>query len=274
MSTALETEKSPLDANMETVLPGVYQWHQDNQTQLRTLTQTVEGLQELMQEGIGEVLREQTNRTQESDKRLAIVFANIAAQLLGRGDVNGEEALAMLGLSVRDTGEAASLQDLTTPEDGMLTGTFDVTTDMQVDASPPVATTPAPIEDDYKSHSGFSMIHKHHSLSDLADEWFGTGKFEDAYGGIQGRNKLYGKKWRRHFKDKQLYSRTSRVIQAIETLAAREGLPIPGAVAQLENVFSKCNRSVANMVKWLQNNGLLATGKSRGTHKKKSGISQ
>ena len=35
----------------------------------------------------------------------------------------------------------------------------------------------------------------HKCIRDLFDEWYGTGKYPDAQGGIDGRNKS-GKKWR------------------------------------------------------------------------------
>jgi Transcriptional activator of glycolytic enzymes len=46
--------------------------------------------------------------------------------------------------------------------------------------------------------SNYRMSKKHKTLEDMWDEWNGTGRFEDNFGGIKGRNKKCGSKWRKH----------------------------------------------------------------------------
>lgn len=264
MKVALETESDPLDADLEKVLPGVYRWHEATNTEMRKLDGAVLGLQEVVNDGLQELADMMDNRTRDSDCRLAIVFANIAAQLLGRPEVHGDSALQLMGLSPQETEGMDSGDDGLIGKDGMLTGTSTIT------GSPTDVATHVPVrnQNDRAEHANFIMVHKHQSLSDLWDEWYGTGKFADELGGIEGRNKTYGSKWRKHFKDKQLYSRTSRVVQAIKALSKQEHTHELETIANLEEMFKRNNRSVANLVVEFQKQGLLATRKPRGQQKR------
>jgi hypothetical protein len=105
------------------------------------------------------------------------------------------------------------------------------------------------------------MKPKHSNLKSLYKEWYGLGEFDDSFGGVDGRNKMCGSKWRSHI-DCQHYSRPMRVVQAIDGFSWRE------AVNELEPVFQEANKSLANMVKKLQEKGIISKGKTRGVKRK------
>ena len=86
-------------------------------------------------------------------------------------------------------------------------------------------------------------------------------------GGIRGRNKEFGTKWRKHL-DPQHYSCTARVVAAIEKYAADKDVPWGNAIEDLEKVYVDCKKCVANMVFACQDMGLLNKKASRGKFKK------
>ena len=128
------------------------------------------------------------------------------------------------------------------------------------------ATDPAALPVTHKVHAAYQMCHRHKRLTDMWDEWHGTGRFEDAYGGIIGRDKLYGKKWRKHLSP-HLYSRTSRIIFGIKVEADVHKLTIEQAIERLEPHWDDCNHSPSNFVKYLQSIGAVNKRKARGKAK-------
>ena len=112
-------------------------------------------------------------------------------------------------------------------------------------------------------NSPLRMVPKHKCLSDLWDEWYGLGEFADTEGGIDGRNKKYGSKWWKHLEGQQ-YSRTSRVIKAIEAYSVANNVTTDKAIFDLEELFKECSYSVAKMVNAAQDKGLLQKKAARG----------
>lgn len=121
-------------------------------------------------------------------KRLAVSFINIAHLLMNTNPKNQDDSrhhsnsMPYKGGNLNEQDELPKLDDRTIPA------------------------------------SRFYMRPRHTtSLSDLIAEWFGTGIYHDDYGGISGRNKLNGSKWRKHFPSQQ-YSRTKRIVLTVEKL--------------------------------------------------------
>jgi Transcriptional activator of glycolytic enzymes len=104
----------------------------------------------------------------------------------------------------------------------------------------------------------------------LYEEWFGLGMHDDGKGGVAGRNKAFGSKWRKHL-DRQHYSRTSRIIQAIEMVMANNHCTWQHAVAEIEPLWKDSNRSLSKMVLKLQEKGYIAMKQKRGTKRKSCG---
>lgn len=112
------------------------------------------------------------------------------------------------------------------------------------------------------------MMLKHPNLGSLWNEWHGTGQFEqDTYGGVAGRDSSYGPKWRKHING-TLYSRTSRLVQAIQADASDRLVPPEEVIAEWDPMFTESRYSVHTMVKKLQAQGKIpklgARGKAAG----------
>jgi Transcriptional activator of glycolytic enzymes len=78
----------------------------------------------------------------------------------------------------------------------------------------------------------YRMVKRHPSLVDMWDEWHGTGMFLDDLGGIEGRNKRFKAKWRKHFKgpQSQQYSQTKCIIESIRKYATNNQVKIEEAL--------------------------------------------
>ena len=88
MMLALDNEESPLDANLESVLPGVQQWHRVNDELIklmgRQLHEKMDGLQAEVRNGIQSIVQQHSVGQLESDKRLAASFLQVARCLIGQ----------------------------------------------------------------------------------------------------------------------------------------------------------------------------------------------
>jgi Transcriptional activator of glycolytic enzymes len=108
----------------------------------------------------------------------------------------------------------------------------------------------------------FSMKTKHRYLKSMYNEWFGLGEFDVGMGGVHGRNQIHGAKWRRHINDTQ-YSRTKRVVQAIQKLAKDSGMSDEEAVEHFQPLYEESKTGLCKMNENLVKLGLLKQGKSR-----------
>jgi hypothetical protein len=106
------------------------------------------------------------------------------------------------------------------------------------------------------------MATKHRDLNSLYNEWFGLDEFDDGEGGVHGRNQKDGAKWRKHIHNTH-YSRTKRIVQAIQKLAKDEGLTEQDAIRQLQPLFEESNTSLYTMAGNLVKLGYLKQGKPR-----------
>ena len=113
----------------------------------------------------------------------------------------------------------------------------------------------------------YQMVPRHSSLVDMWNEWFALGKYEDHWGGIHGRNAGYGKKWRAHLPNRQ-YSRTARIIAAIEKKLIETNTPIPNCIAEMDVLFKEKKGVLSKCVESLQELGLIPKKASRGITKK------
>ena len=259
MKEELSNAVSPLDADLEKVLPGIHQWHGATHQTLQQVKTNVQDLTGAVQKTIDWFHEEGEARSLASDKRLATVFMDIAKQLLAAGGGDG-------GVDKGDLGgqpETFEVDNMLTGETCLDTVVMDTETENLVDIPAPVLNVGEP--------SDYKFRYRHNTLQSLWEEWNGKGEFSDSFGGIEGRNKAFGKKWRSSFTGsmKQHYSRLSRIVQAVLAFAESSGVSCPeDAVARLEDVFTKCNRSLPGMVKACQAMGLLRKKASRGKTQK------
>ena len=202
MSSTLQQSSDPMDANLETVMPGVHQWHQVTNESIKAqshaihvLDEKFENLVEWIDEGLTRVVDHLDGHREALDRRLASTFLNIAQDLLYStgGGKNQRDKLATTSPNSisRTINDRTQTSPTATPVDNGEGTPFGCST---VTNSPTTNSTATTADE----QSSYRMVKKHKTLDDMWDEWHGLGHFEDAVGGIKGRNKQFGAKWRRH----------------------------------------------------------------------------
>jgi Transcriptional activator of glycolytic enzymes len=243
MTKALAEEKSPLDACLETVLPGVHQWHHANQAAVSALRDDTRTLHCDMNVGFSHVIAElQETRRQRTQQQAE--FAN----------------LLEMGRRVLLTG--TTLEPMSTIETSV---------DSVIGGSPLIDVTDAAVTEsldqglaELELHKTYTMRPKHKLLTELMSELTGCGDFHDQFGGIEGRNKKYGPKWRKHL-PKYTYSRTERTIKGIRGYAKQHNITDMDACRQLQEVYQQQKCAVKNMVDYFTNElRVLSKRKPRG----------
>ncbi|KAG7371290.1 centromere DNA-binding like protein [Nitzschia inconspicua] len=249
MKLKLETEECPFDAKLEAVLPSVHQWHQANQ----------QAVAELVRET--KLLREETKLFREETKKAIEAIQNDLRQ----SNMDFRRSIAMSSAALAKTlrahagsvvPEVAGLEELSTLMAASSPGTSPrFREDQQNNEHPPVDSRP------------FIMHPKHASIHNMYCEWHGISPFADPQGGVVGRNKAHGKKWRKEFNPNH-YSRTSRIMKAVDRIISSDNLTWQNAVARLEPLYDRSGKSLSKMVDLLVDEGLLAKGKARGAKRK------
>jgi len=245
MQDLLEKEEPPLDANLEKVIPGMSQWQSVNYDAVTGLRNSVDALNSSIQTGFQQMKVKSNAQREESKKKLASAFVNVARELLkGKEDMMNENPVTK---KRHVEGEAGS-QPTAFAEAFAPTNA--------------AATVPPAVNEAARRCASYRMTHKHKSLVDMWNEWHGLWQYEDKFGGISGHNKLYGRKWRSHLNDQQ-YSRTSRIIKAIEKHSESEG-----SIEEMDVWWKDSKCSLSNFVEELQITGLIPRKAARGAKKK------
>jgi hypothetical protein len=197
MVEALEKENDPLVATLEHVIPGLHQWHSvNNSAVVSKLTQSVDNLSSNVNHGIQDIFDAMKKERELADQRLAKAFCKLASAYKKRAQP----------LDTKDLYEAVVNEMPPVP----------TTTNMQEES-------PLGAEQNEEEPYRKGMIPKHQSLVRLWNEWNRLDEFEDEYGGICGREKQFGSKWRNCGKVYcQHFSRTKRVIKAINFKLERD----------------------------------------------------
>jgi Transcriptional activator of glycolytic enzymes len=248
MKKALQDEKSPLDANLESVLPGVHQWQQANFQAVNRLNDRVDAFAEVVATGINTLITKLDLTEQQRAEQ-----HNRLAQLLEFGSHvlrNGPSAgCARTSVNTLTNGERSPVSaESPAGETNDTAGTALIVSE----------------DEDVDRHKTYRMRPRHQRLIELYQEWIGAGDFQDDHGGIEGRNKKFGAKWRQHLTT-YVYSRTERTIKGIRAYADRKGISAYDACEQLQEQYEKhCKCSVANMVTYFTSKDLLTKRKPRG----------
>jgi len=221
MREVLETAGDPLDASLEKVLPGVQQWHA---THHQCLTRMTTDYQEFKQSTAaqlhsqGQVMNQIANRQQQQMEQFRAAFENAALAFSpSRDSVGG-------GVSnfANDPIPPFNLEEMEEPQDAML-GTFRLDNN-----GAPVLESDQTAE----GQRGYEM-HPRKSLHEVYEEWHGLGDFDDGMGGVAGRDKKFGTKWRKHVESNH-YSRSKGVVAAIEEYSKQKRILPAGACSELQ----------------------------------------
>lgn len=74
MKTALKAAKSPHDASLESVVPGIQSFHRAHQQELSGIQLDMEGLKASVTEGFSEVQQQHKRDSEAQDRRLVACF--------------------------------------------------------------------------------------------------------------------------------------------------------------------------------------------------------
>ena len=87
MKEALESEKCPLDANLEKVIPGLHMWHQENHGAIKKLdkklVEGIGGLKSQIKDGFKVLETTMEEERARTDDRIGDLFMEMASKLKG-----------------------------------------------------------------------------------------------------------------------------------------------------------------------------------------------
>jgi hypothetical protein len=248
MKDALANDECPLDAKLENVIPGLHQWHRANDQALKSVVETVNSHMAGLKETLTSIQEGQVVGVNNIKEVIANSFLRAAVSISPNTNPVSRLPPPCPQRRQYDSGldELADLFDSESPA-----GFAD-------EQTPGAAAGTDKI---------FLMKAKHPDLKSLYQEWYGLGSFCDGSGGIAAREKAQGAAWRKEISAHH-FSRTRRIVEAIDSVMARESKSWEEAVAQLQPMFARSKQSTSNMIINLQKAGIINTGKPRGTKRK------
>jgi hypothetical protein len=253
MQVALNDKNvSPLDATLESVMPGVHQRFVAMDGTLKTLDRKiVSGFDKL-------------DTIDNKVDGLADHFNYLQANNRER-DGNCADHLRTLAARLR-AGDGSSPPPLSPPTRPQ---------QQQVQQSPNRVgdNQPPPSPADAASGRRHRMVPKHHSIQLLFDEWYGLGDSLDkpVIGGISALETRYKSKWCNHFlaSEKKNFSRSQMVIRAILTTVKNTNETLDTIIDSFELPYEvDAKLPMAKMATIVQEHGLVTKKKSRGKTKK------
>jgi hypothetical protein len=249
METQLNTQECPLDASLEKVLPGVHQWHRINNQEMTMIKRSMNELGDRVAQGFMDIQLALQGTKDETMQQLANTLVSASALLLTRPHTG------TTGTAFSTTGVA--------PRGHSVEGTA-------TDSEQRVSTTVNDVSpiDPAELHGRFRMRPKHENLLCLIREWYGTDEFFDDFGGIEGRNKKHGNKWKKRCNIHPMhFSRTQRTVKAVLQYAQNHNTTKEEAAMELDTYYQLADRSVGKFVLWAQSEGLIVTREKRGRAK-------
>jgi uncharacterized protein YdiU (UPF0061 family) len=241
MKIALRDDQSPLDANLEKVLPGVHQWHRMNNQSIEELKRNIQELGTAKTDGMKSIADDAREERQLADRRMADAFRQLA-NLYDAEEDNGEKTIQIA--------EAIALPD---SPDGAGFYSPDPSFETRVQDTTPRYDNTYEFEENIK----LPMMAKHKDLIGVWNEWFGYDDFADEYDGVAGREKRFGLKWRKDVVNPQHFSRTKHIITAIQDAAKSNNMTELEVVASWEEDFATDRCSIAKFVNRLKESGWL-----------------
>jgi hypothetical protein len=252
MRDAIETESNPHDERLDIAIPGIRQMHAETDRKINTTLAELRDLKEGqndLKEGqslLEQHILQQQEHIDAKQKEMASQLVKMAARIVGKSPTTMPLSPSS-PLSPSPTENNDGHEILVTQSPNI----------------PTAQTTTNP--------SAYNMKARHEFLQDMWDEWYGLNSYEskcgDIPGGIDARNKLFGRKWRKHYSSAQ-YSRTHRIIKMISTMIENLEEPTPSAaeevIKELQVVYVEVGCSVSAMVERCQDKGWIPKQKPRG----------
>ncbi len=241
MQVALDDENvSPLDATLESVMPGVHQRFVAMDGTVKTLDRKiVAGFDKLdtKVDGLADHFTDLQADNRERDAKLADSLWALAERL---GTPAGSPPLFSA---------PTRRQQVQSPSRGG-------------DNQP---SPPSPAD----AARGHRMVPKHHSIQSLWNEWYGLEDCVDkpVVGGIAAMERLHKSKWRKHFSpsEKKYFSRSQIVIRSINIACEASDASLEETIVAFEEVYQvRAKLSMANMATIVQELGLVTKKKHRG----------
>jgi hypothetical protein len=262
MRIALTQEESPLDADLEKVLPGVHERLQANNVLVKELHRHVDHkldqMHGTMLEGFDHLHQQTALYVNETDRMVGASLVNAGTRLLNNShespvdgtspsfSPDGSTGASRVLFSTGATGASRVLFTQEEPTVGETNGQQQLTT-----------------EPEEYMFSMYRLQSKHTELTSVWEQWFGEGSFDDGIGGVNGRNVLRGAKWRKHL-DNTEYSRHNRFVKGVLATSNQRNCPPEEIIAEWQPYFIAAGKSVGKLVLALQSQGLLAVGAKRG----------
>jgi hypothetical protein len=180
MKTHLDTDECPLDAKLENVIPGLHQWHHANDSSLHPqLRETVDGIKSQIDNFSS---RQETSSNFIIDSLKHEIACGLASATISIAPHNKTQKQLHQSQEKHSPSEPEEEE----PEGGSLEeidGYFEC-----LDESGRPNPYPGTMA------TKLFMKPKHSNLTSLYKEWYGLGEFDDCFGGVDGRNTMYGSK--------------------------------------------------------------------------------
>ena len=242
MRTSLETLEAttPLDHNLEAVLPGLHSRMSVLQTEMAEGLRAVSTWQE-------QATTDHVSETKgwlKQSQSVAAQLCSIAATIAGwgnRGD-GGDDSQALLLNSQQQVLNNIQQQAAAADDD----------------------------DDDLGKARRHQLKKRHQSLYTIYHEWYGLEASEDQpiVGGYEKCDQLFKSSWRKKHTaaEKKHCSRMKMIILGLQTKAAMQGSEMEEVVGILDATCSKeCEKSLAKMVAWMLSQKLIPERKKRAT---------
>jgi hypothetical protein len=249
MRTSLVTleETSPLDYNMEAVLPGVHDRMSAMHSDISLVRLDVKNLSLEVKDYSLEVKK--VVRQSEDGASQMVKLITYASQLMQLNGGAGGGA-----------GQASPAPPLNSQRQAAAAAAHDDDDDDDED------------DDNFGKAKRHTMKGRYQSLHLIYYEWYGLdiSKDQPIVGGFKKCEELFKSSWRKHHTnaEKKHFSRLKMIIQGLQKKAVDEGSPMEEVVDILEETYQKsCNKTISKMADWMMQQGLIPQGKKRATSK-------
>lgn len=254
MRMTLENEKSPLDADLEKVLPGLNQKLHASQNAVTelgcSLNFRMDRVEQAVTTGFNNIQSRLEAWKEDKNKMIGNVLVQAGTSLLTQ---NAGATTTDNDLSPYELQELPELNLPKLSEPFVSSTKVKKSKHMQSTLSLDEACT-------------FRLRSRHDSLRSLWNEWHGSEALFDKYGGVDGRNKKYGAAWRRHL-NKTQYSRNKQIVSGIMASAKRLECYPEHLMDEWQSIYEQCSLSPGVFIRKMQADGIFVKKAAQGKSK-------